>query len=91
MAIDPQGWWNETVPEPDDRPIQKVFPVVMTSQFFHELMHEHELAVSGVATCPKEEMDTAYQMLNVSREALYRYLQSVERRAKVKRTHIKRF
>lgn len=92
MAIDPQGWWIETLGDDDPgRPILRPFPVVMVSQDVHEMIHELELAIGGAASCPKEELGNAYAQVGVARSTLYRYLQNVERKARVKRTHIKRF
>lgn len=91
MAIDAQGWWHETLADDEGSRIIRPFPVVMVSQHVHELIHELEQAISGAAYCPKEDLGNAYAQVGVARSTLYRYLQNVERRARVKRTVIKRF
>lgn len=84
-------WWKEGLADTEGTTLPGVFPVVMVSQHVHELIRELELAAGALAACPKEEIGDAYAHLSVTRSTLYRYLQDVERKAKVKLTHIMRF
>jgi len=83
--------WRQGAPPKDTRPIQIVFPTIKVSQRVHNMINGLELAIGGASTCPMEEMDIAYAGVNVARESLYRYLEILERRAKIERTYIKRF
>jgi hypothetical protein len=93
MAIDPQGWWNETLGDDEGKPIVQPFPVVIVSAHVHEMIYELEMAISAAATCPKEELGNAYAHVGACRATLYRYVQSIEQKARVKRKPfvIKRF
>jgi hypothetical protein len=85
-------WWIEGLPDTQGTMLPQVFPVVIVSEHVHGMIRELEMAAGACAACPKCDMSSAYQHLNVTRSTLYRYIQSIERQAKVTgRTHIKRF
>lgn len=88
------GWkrpGEDEIPEKDDRPIQTPFPVILVSTEGDRLIRAVELASCYTGGCTEELMGEAYAALNEAREHLYRYLETVERKARVKRTLVKRF
>lgn len=84
-------YYKERIPEKDERPFQTPFPVILVSQEVNNLIRAVELASCYTGGCTEELMGDAYSALNEAREHLYRYLETIERKARVKRTIIKRF
>lgn len=88
------GWKqrdDDLIPEKDDRPIQKPFPVILVSTQADNLIRAVEMASCWTGGADEENMGEAYGSLNDARGHLYRYIESLERRARVKRTLVKRF
>lgn len=84
-------WLDRLQREEASQRVPKTFPLIRVSERAQQLVLEVENAASGMATAPVKEIETAYGFVNRGRSALYKYIETLERKAGVKRTVNLRF